>query len=83
MSSLAAGPNIRNDRQDVGRELRRLRPTGPAHALDGAGWIAERLLAAAKAALVRSEMTSRSCPATTARIWMVCLLADADEELKS
>ena len=27
----------------------------PAHALDGAGWIAERLLAAAKAALVRSE----------------------------
>ena len=34
-----------------------------------------RALAAARAALVRSESASRSCSATAARIWMVSLLA--------
>jgi hypothetical protein len=61
--------DVSNDRQDVGRKLRRLRLAGHAHALDGPGRIGvpSRLpcaLAAARAALVRSEIASRWCAAT-------------------
>jgi hypothetical protein len=51
-----------------------------ARALHGAGGIRRtsgfpRALAAARAALVRSEIASRPCSATAARMWMVSLLA--------
>jgi hypothetical protein len=61
--------DVSNDRQDVGRKSRRLCLTGHAHALDGTGGVAgvpsfyPRALAAARAALVRSEIASRRTPA--------------------
>jgi hypothetical protein len=70
---------VPNDRQHVGSELRCLRLTGNTHALHGADRIPgvpnriPRALAAARAALVRSEMASRSCSATAARMWIVSL----------
>ena len=51
-----------------------MRLTAPA----GSGGVPKRFpraLAAARAALVRSEIGSRSCSATAARMWMVSLLA--------
>jgi hypothetical protein len=53
--------DVPNDRQDVGRKLRRLCPAGHAHALDGPSGAGvpsrfPRALAAARAALVRSEI---------------------------
>jgi hypothetical protein len=38
--------DVPNDRQDVGRKLRRLRPAGRAHALHGASGGVRRALAA-------------------------------------
>ena len=73
--------DVPNDRKDVGRKSGRLRLTGHAHALDGPGGVGgvpsrfPRALAAARAALVRSEIASRSCSAAAARMWMVSLLA--------
>jgi hypothetical protein len=53
--------DVPNDRQDVGRKLGRLRLTGHAHPLHGAGWAppgvprrVPRALVAVRAALVRS-----------------------------
>jgi hypothetical protein len=42
----SGGLNVPNDRQDVGRKLRRLRPAGRAHALHGASGGVPRALAA-------------------------------------
>jgi hypothetical protein len=73
--------DVPNDRQDVGSKLGRLRLAGHAHPLHGAGWVrgvpnrVPRALVAARAALVRSEIASRSRSATAARMWMVSLLA--------
>jgi hypothetical protein len=69
---MAGGLNVSNDRQNVGGKLRGLRLTSHAHALDDTGGVAgvpSRLpgaLAAVRAALVRSEMASRSSSATAA-----------------
>jgi hypothetical protein len=52
---------------------RGMRFTAPAGS--GVPSFVPRALAAARAALVRSEMASRSCSATAARIWIVSLLA--------
>jgi hypothetical protein len=73
--------DLPDNRQNVGRELRRLRLAGHPHALNGSGGVSgvpsrfPRALAAARAALVRSEIASRSCSATAARMWIVSLLA--------
>ena len=78
---MAGRLDVSNDRQHVGSELRRrLRLAGHAHALNGAGGIGAHLaafrgLAAARVTLVRSEIASRPCSATAARMWMVSLLA--------
>jgi hypothetical protein len=45
------------------------------HAFYGADSRFPRALAAARASLVRSEIASRTCSATAARMWMVSLLA--------
>jgi hypothetical protein len=71
---MAGRSDVPNDRQHVGSELRFLRLTGRAYALHGAGGVGgvpsrvPRALAAARAALVRSEIASRSCSATAAAI---------------
>jgi hypothetical protein len=71
-TSMADGRDIPNDRQNVGGKLRGLRLAAHAHALDDTGGVAgvpSRLpgaLAAVRAALVRSEMASRSSSATAA-----------------
>jgi hypothetical protein len=73
--------DVPNDRKDVGGKSGRLRLTSHAHALDGpcgVGGVPSRFpraLAAARVALVRSEIASRSCSAAAARMWMVSLLA--------
>jgi hypothetical protein len=63
--------NLADDWQDIGRKLRRLGSTGHAHATYCAGRVGlpnrlPRALAAARAALIRSEIASRSCSATAA-----------------
>jgi hypothetical protein len=72
---MAGRSDVPNDRQHVGSELRFLRLTGRAYALHSAGGVGggvpsrvPRALAAARAALVRSEIASRSCSATAAAI---------------
>jgi hypothetical protein len=54
--------DVPNDRYHVGPKLRRLRPVGYAHALDGKP--------VGSGVLSRAEIASRSCSATAARGFM-------------
>jgi hypothetical protein len=73
-AGMARRLHLTNDRQNIGRKLRCLSPMGRTHAFRCARRVRgvpsrfPRALAAARAALVRSEISSRSCSATAARM---------------
>jgi hypothetical protein len=67
----AARLDVSNDRQHVGRKLRRLCLGGHAHALDGAGRIERASFFPRGLAAARAEIASRSCSATAPKMWVV------------